>query len=146
MDPKPIFVADGHHRYETACNYRDQIYDSGSLSKDHPANFVLMHCVAMEDPGLIVLPTHRLFRGVPQLTADQLAAKLGDCFTIRPAGEGPQQAATIWEDIETGDGQGTLGLYTQKDNRWLIVELTDAGRSRLAQIADDTAGLGATWV
>ena len=137
MDPKPIFVADGHHRYETACNYRDQVYDSGALSKDHPANFVLMHSVAMEDPGLIVLPTHRLFTGVPELTSDELAAKLGDCFTTQPAGEGPEQATTLWEDIETGDDQGTLGLYTRKDNRWLIVRLTDAGRERMAQIAAD---------
>ena len=63
MGPKPIFIADGHHRYETACNYRDQIYDSGFLSPEHPANYVLMMCVAMDDPGLIVMPTHRLFRG-----------------------------------------------------------------------------------
>ena len=65
MGPKPIFIADGHHRYETACNYRDQIYDSGFLSPEHPANYTLMMCVAMDDPGLIVMPTHRLFRGVP---------------------------------------------------------------------------------
>jgi len=32
-------IADGHHRYETACNYRDQIYDSGFLSPEHPANY-----------------------------------------------------------------------------------------------------------
>ena len=62
MGPKPIFIADGHHRYETACNYRDQIYDSGFLSAQHPANYTLMMCVAMDDPGLIVMPTHRLFR------------------------------------------------------------------------------------
>ena len=62
MGPKPIFIADGHHRYETACNYRDQIYDSGFLSPEHPANYVLMMCVAMDDPGLIVMPTHRLFQ------------------------------------------------------------------------------------
>ena len=63
IGPKPIFIADGHHRYETACNYREHVFQSGELTPDHPANFVLMMCVAMEDPGLIVLPTHRLFRG-----------------------------------------------------------------------------------
>ncbi|MGL6193926.1 MAG: DUF1015 family protein, partial [Thermoguttaceae bacterium] len=63
MGQKPIFVADGHHRYETACNYRKQVAEQGNLTPDHPANYVLMVCVAMEDPGLIVLPTHRLFTG-----------------------------------------------------------------------------------
>ncbi len=71
MGPKPMFIADGHHRYETACNYRDELVaTSGPLDADHPANFVLMMCVGMSDPGMIVLPTHRLFRGAAGLTAD----------------------------------------------------------------------------
>ncbi len=43
MGPRPIFIADGHHRYETACKYHEQIYDSGCLRPDHPANYVMMH-------------------------------------------------------------------------------------------------------
>jgi len=137
MGPKPIFVADGHHRYETACNYRDQVYDSGFLSKDHPANFVLTHFVAMEDPGMIVLPCHRLFSGLPELGSDELAGKLGDCFTTRPAGEGPQQAAAVWEQIEMGDDQATIGLFCRRDQRWLLATLTDAGRAKMAEVAKD---------
>ncbi len=137
MGPKPIFIADGHHRYETACDYREQIYDSGALSTDHPANFVLMMCVAMEEPGLVVLPTHRLFTGLPDMDAQQLAAKLGDCFTTQPAGDGADLAAEVWEQIESADDQGILGLFTQKDRRWTLVELTDAGHQRLADMADD---------
>ena len=137
MGPKPIFIADGHHRYETACNYRDQVYDSGALGKDHPARYVLMMCVAMEDPGLFVLPTHRLFRLPVEFTRDELAAKLGDCFTCRDAGEGPQVAETVWEDIETTDRQDTIGLYTRPDGRWTIVEITDAGKAELARVAPE---------
>jgi uncharacterized protein (DUF1015 family) len=137
IGPRPLFIADGHHRYETACNYRDQVFDSGFLRPDHPANYVLMHFVAMEDPGLLVLPTHRLFRGVPQLTAADLAAKLGDCFTTRAAGQGPEAAPSVWEDIETCGNQAALGLFTQADGQWQIAELTTAGRDRMAQIATD---------
>jgi uncharacterized protein (DUF1015 family) len=137
MGPKPLFIADGHHRYETACNYRDQIYDSGFLSPEHPANYTLMMCVAMDDPGLIVMPTHRLFRGVPAMTNDELAARLRPCFTTRPAGEGPEMAATVWEDIETGGDQGSIGLYTQKDGRWLVATLSNAGRARMAELSQD---------
>ena len=110
LGPKPMFIADGHHRYETACNYRDHLAQSGVLTPDHPANFVLMMCVGMEDPGLLVLPTHRLFRGLPAMNSQELAAKLGDCFTTRPAGEGPAAARNVWEDIETSNDQATLGL------------------------------------
>ncbi len=63
ISAKPVFIADGHHRYETACNYRDELSSAGPLATNNPANFVLMMCVGMEDPGMVVLPTHRLFRG-----------------------------------------------------------------------------------
>jgi len=137
MGPKPIFIADGHHRYETACEYRDQIYDSGQLRPDHPARFVLMMCVAMEDPGLVVLPTHRLFRGLPAITSQQLAARLGDCFTTRPAGQGAEIAGTVWEDVQTTGDQGTLAFYTQQDRQWVIAGLTEAGRAKLDEVASD---------
>src|SRR5262249_54440393 len=42
MGPKPIFIADGHHRYETACNYRQELAAARPLPPQHPANFVLM--------------------------------------------------------------------------------------------------------
>lgn len=146
VGPKPIFIADGHHRYETACEYRRQIYESGFLSPEHPANFVLMMFVGMEDPGLIVLPTHRLFRGLPEMTREELDARLSPCFTTRPAGQGADKGPAVWEDIETGSSQGTIGLFTQKDHQWLLADLTDAGRGRMAEVAkehsDDWRALG----
>ena len=137
MAQRPIFIADGHHRYETACNYREHVHQSGSLSKDHPANFVLMHLVAMEDPGMIILPSHRLLGGLPEIAGDELASRLGDCFTTRRAGEGPEAAAGVWEEIEMAGDQGTIGLFTRKDRRWLIAELTGAGRAKMDQVAKD---------
>ena len=146
MGPKPIFIADGHHRYETACNYRQHIQDQGGMTPEHPANFVLMMCVAMDDPGLAVLPTHRLFSGAPELLADELAERLGDCFTSRSGGEGPDQATAMWEELETADQQGAIALYTRKDNRWTLAQLTDAGRAKLAEVApehnEEWRGLG----
>ncbi len=179
MGGKPIFIADGHHRYETACNYRDRLAagsvdnslrelkatrgasrpqrggspTSGQLDPNHPANFVLMTCVGMSDPGMVVFPTHRLFRrtdfqSVLQhgLTAEDLRRSLGDCFTLTPAGEGPQAAPTAWETIEADGDQGTLGFYTAKDRRWSIARLTPAGQVRLKAASpdrsDDWRGLG----
>jgi uncharacterized protein (DUF1015 family) len=139
MGPKPIFIADGHHRYETACNYRDELAAAagGSLPASHPANYVLMMCIGMSDPGLIVLPTHRLFRGLPPMTSDDLKAKLGDAFTCRVMGEGSDLATSVWEEIETSDEQGSIGLFTNKDERWTLATITDAGRKRMAEIATD---------
>jgi uncharacterized protein (DUF1015 family) len=137
LGPKPVFIADGHHRYETACNYRDQLAASGKLDPNHPANFVLMMCVGMQDSGMIVLPTHRLFRGVPDLASGDLVKALGDCFTTRIAGEGNDLAETVWQEIETEGQQGTLGFFTQRDERWVLARITESGRRRLAEVASD---------
>ena len=143
IGPKPVYIADGHHRYETACNYRDSLAErEGGLPREHPANFVLMMCVSMSDQGMIVLPTHRLFRGVPAMTSDQLIGKLGACFTTEKAG----QAEAVWAQIEAEDDQGTLGLFTQPDGVWVLARLTNKGRARMAKIAPDQSsdwhGLG----
>ncbi|MBS0211367.1 MAG: DUF1015 domain-containing protein [Planctomycetes bacterium] len=146
IGPKPLFIADGHHRYETACNYRDELAAGGELDAAHPANFVLMMCIGMTDPGLLVLPTHRLFRGLPSMTSVELKAKLGDCFATRVVGKGPDLAGQVWEEIETADAQGTLGLYTHKDQTWTLASITPAGEKRMAQVAGqhsrDWQGLG----
>ena len=62
---KATFIADGHHRCGTAMMYRDWLVEEeGPLPPEHPANFVLCVFCAMEDPGLLILPTHRVLPGV----------------------------------------------------------------------------------
>ena len=138
LGPQPLFIADGHHRYETACNYRDELAAAnGPLPAMHPANFVLMMFIGMSDPGLIVMPTHRLFRGLPAVTSGKLVQAFGAHFSTRVAGEGADLAPTIWEEIESENNQETVALFTQADERWTIVRLTDAGRQRIADVAGD---------
>jgi len=60
----PAFIADGHHRYTTAMNYRDGLLAAGEIDSEHAANFVLFALVARDDPGLLVLPTHRVVSGL----------------------------------------------------------------------------------
>lgn len=72
MAAKPVYIADGHHRYGTGLNYRAWLSEQqGPLPADHPANFVLCVFCAMEDPGLLILPTHRVLPGL-KVTADAL--------------------------------------------------------------------------
>jgi uncharacterized protein (DUF1015 family) len=137
LGPRPIFVADGHHRYETACNYRDHVAKSRKLAADDPVNFVLMMCVSMSDPGVLVLPTHRLFRGLPPIRSQPLIDKLADCFSTELAGPGPAAAETVWTQIELEEDQGVLGLYASDDQQWIIARITDRGRERMAEISAD---------
>ena len=60
----PVFIADGHHRYTTAMNYRDQLKAAGRIDNNHESNFVLFALVHRDDPGLIILPTHRIVQGL----------------------------------------------------------------------------------
>ena len=144
MGPKPVFIADGHHRYETACNYRDEVaaawaaeHGGQPLPADHPANFVLMMLVGMSDPGLVVLPTHRLFVEPAVASLKDLQARLGDAFVTRPVGTGPEAAPAVWAEIEAENDQGTLGLYTAGDRTWTLARITPAGRARMDAVAAD---------
>ncbi|HEY2411212.1 MAG TPA: DUF1015 domain-containing protein [Pirellulaceae bacterium] len=137
VDPKPLFIADGHHRYETACNYRDLLAQQGPLDANHPANFVLTQCVSMNDPGLLVLPTHRLFRGLKPITSEQLQARLGAHFDTRTIAKGADRAPSLWEDLEIAGDQGRLAFYTAEDDTWTHATITDEGKHRLAEIAGE---------
>jgi uncharacterized protein (DUF1015 family) len=139
MGDRPVYIADGHHRYETACTLRDQTAaaNGGSLPAEHPANYVLMMLVSMSDPGMLVLATHRLFRGLPSMTSAELRSKLGEYFDTEPAGSGTDRARSLWEEIEVEGEQSTLGLFTAADDQWTLVRLTDAGRRRMAEISTD---------
>ncbi|MEM8866237.1 MAG: DUF1015 domain-containing protein, partial [Planctomycetota bacterium] len=139
MGQKPVYIADGHHRYETACNYRDELAEAhgGMLPPEHPANCVLMMCVSMSDPGMLVLPTHRLFRGMPEMDSVELAQKLGENFKTEFAGSGPTEAAAVWGKIEAEDDQGTLALYTAADEQWTLCRVTDTGRAKMAELSTD---------
>jgi uncharacterized protein (DUF1015 family) len=142
MGEKAVYIADGHHRYETACTLRDRIADElaqrgEALPPEHPANYVLMMLVSMSDPGMLVLATHRLFRGLSPISSSELREKLGDCFDTEPVGNGADRARSLWEEIEMEGEQSTLGLYTADDDQWTLVRLTDAGRRRMADVSAD---------
>ncbi len=139
MGDKPVFIADGHHRYETACNYRDHLAQTfgGTLPKDHPAQFVLSMFVAMDDPGLLVLPTHRLFPNAPDFDQAEMLAALGDNFEKEEELKGIDACPTMWEDLDTGMDQTRLALYTRKDDKWTLVKLTAAGQQKMAEITPE---------
>jgi len=125
---KPVFIADGHHRYETALNYRRELAAAGTLTPDSPANFVLMMFVGMQDPGLQILPTHRLVSGLPDLTAPQLRDCLSAVCDVEIVGTGNAAAQEAWETIAIDGGQSVFGFGTAADNTWLIARIRDASR------------------
>lgn len=98
LSNRPLYIADGHHRYESALAYRQeqQIY-SGSDSGNEAFNYVMMSLVEFSDPGLMILAPHRLVRGIPKSNIDELYSKLKAFFTIE---EIDLKHPEIWVRIE----------------------------------------------
>src|SRR5262245_43054253 len=89
LGPKPVFIADGHHRYETGLRYLEERREAGEVRDgEAAANFILMMLVSMSDPGLVILPTHRLISGLPELRAERLAELLAPFFAVEKVGQG----------------------------------------------------------
>jgi uncharacterized protein (DUF1015 family) len=88
---KNLFIADGHHRYETALAYRAWRMASpegAGAPEDASFNYVLMFFSDMEDPGLVILPTHRVLHDWPGFEGRAFLEKLSALFAIRPFPEG----------------------------------------------------------
>jgi len=85
MADKVVFIADGHHRYETALTYQREVR-AASPGADEPqaADYILVTLTAFEDEGLLVLPTHRLIRNVPAAKIAALPTAL-EQFTLSPS-------------------------------------------------------------
>jgi uncharacterized protein (DUF1015 family) len=135
LGPRPVFIADGHHRYETALNYLEERRAAGEVRDAEAApNFVLMMLVSMSDPGLVILPTHRLVSGLPaDLTAERLRAALGEHFEVEAVGHGERGARDTWELLEADGGQDLLGFGTVADGAW------QTARFRSPQLMADLA-------
>jgi uncharacterized protein (DUF1015 family) len=135
MGPKPIFIADGHHRYETALRYQEERRQAGETSTEAPVNFVLIMLVSMQDPGLIILPTHRLVSGVGDLTSEKVRSLLAPHFDLETVGKGDQGARDTWEQIETSGEQNLLGFGTVADGIWQTARFRSP--QVLAELAKD---------
>lgn len=81
MDEKRIFIADGHHRYETALNYRAERLACGGGGSG-ACNYVMMTLVNLYDPGLVVLPTHRLVRSAAGDDVSSLIKRIEEDFSL----------------------------------------------------------------
>jgi uncharacterized protein (DUF1015 family) len=79
---QPLYIADGHHRYESALAYRRARRAGTGPEGDAPFDFVMMTLVDFADPGLVILPAHRLVRGAAPSQLDGLLDKLKSCFTV----------------------------------------------------------------
>lgn len=109
-----LLIADGHHRYETARAFRDEVGGEG------PHNYTLMSLTGLDDPGLTVFPTHRLLSGFADDSEKQQALGNGlrELFEVE---EVPREQI----DPADEDGVGVFGLYDSFHKRAFRLRLKD---------------------
>jgi len=80
FDDKKLYIADGHHRYETALNYQKQLREQGVSCE--AADYIMMFLIDMENKGLVVFPTHRIVRDLPEFDEEKLLKGCEDNFAV----------------------------------------------------------------
>jgi uncharacterized protein (DUF1015 family) len=128
-----IFViADGHHRYETAYNY---MQEHSGIEKNHPANFKLITLVNIEDPGLLILPTHRLIGNLPDFNLTTFLEKTERNFDIKKTSKDD-----IIKDLEKTSSQA-FGFYSTQTSYILKLKSDTALKELLPDRSDEYRNL-----
>jgi len=128
LQPKKIFIADGHHRYETALNYRQWVTETTpGFTSDHPANFVMMYLCSMDDPGLIIRSAHRLLKEVPAADLSALPSRAAayfdiETFDFKPDSL-PQVQAAFFKALNANAHRNAIGFLAKNTQTFYLLVL-----------------------
>ncbi len=126
MEGKPVFIADGHHRYETLRLYQNQRLNETGFS-EIDANYVMGYFACAQDTGLKVYPTHRSLRGVPDFSYQLLMDKLFKYFDVLQMDE---------EQIELGHDHRSI-IMANEAGEPIMLQLKDSAFSDLQHRLED---------
>jgi uncharacterized protein (DUF1015 family) len=119
-----VYIADGHHRYETALRYRDEMRaQAAAASGEAPYDYVLAYLVNMDEPGLVVLPTHRMLRELP-LPADAFVERLRQSFRLEQVSR-ERGAAALLDTLRAPHGERRMGVALRGAPSWLVLATRD---------------------
>jgi len=127
----PLYIADGHHRYETALNYRNWLRDRQDVPKEHPANYVMMYLTSTTDPGLLIRPAHRMVRDVSTPQLSKLLAEARQWFDIETLTFTEDARATAVEKfqrrMQDHSDKPTIGFYYRGEKAFHLLRMPDTG-------------------
>jgi uncharacterized protein (DUF1015 family) len=141
MSDKKLVIADGHHRYETALNFRNECRAAAQGNDpEAPYEFVMLTFVNMNDPGLLVLPTHRVVHSLSSFSADEFQKSARELFEVEEvdAKISPAQATELLQE----KGRGRTALLAVTSNRaFLLHSLKAAGMKYVANLSPQQRSL-----
>jgi uncharacterized protein (DUF1015 family) len=128
LNDQPLYIADGHHRYESALAYqRERRSTSTHGEKEEPYDFVMMTLLDMADPGLVILPAHRLVRGLAPSALDELPAGLDTFFNVTEYALDKTDVRSQINSLLSGaGGEAKLVLYGLKKDCLFRLTLRDS--------------------
>ena len=86
---------------------------------------------------MIVLPTHRLLRGTPKFTSDEIIGKLGDAFECTKLASGIDSAEHAWAKMDAADEQGLIAMYAVGDETWVLAHASAGAPAKMKEFAAD---------
>jgi uncharacterized protein (DUF1015 family) len=128
LKDSPVLIADGHHRYETALQYRNMVLSQHpEYGKNHPVNVVMMYLTAMEDPGLVVLPAHRMVHRIDPERLATVVERVQPYFRVEEIEArdlAPEELAARLEPcLLQSDTGSRIGLIRRDHPRILVLHL-----------------------
>jgi uncharacterized protein (DUF1015 family) len=122
MASRKLYIADGHHRYETMLAYRDELAARQNLSQYSSANYGSVFLCDMEQEGMVILPTHRILHSVQGLTAAGLLDKLKETCMVDRIDGAARDLAKIRASVDTApDHQPAIAVVFPGDSHaWRI--------------------------
>ena len=133
---RKLYIADGHHRYETALNYRDYCRANGISKEGDAQDYQMMYLVDMEHPGLVVFPTHRLVRDLKNFDKHKVLDGCEEYFEIEKFSSAGNINAVLGEKYRAGKkafafycGKGEWYLLTLKDIEVMAKVLPDVSEA-----------------
>ena len=141
MSDKKLIIADGHHRYETAINYRNERREQAkSSSGNAPHEYAMMTFVNMNSPNLLILPTHRVVHGLASFSPDGFLASVRSLFDVEELDPGLNGAKATSILREQGDTATAL-LAILPDRSLLLKNLKPAASQFLSGLSKRQRGL-----
>ena len=124
---QPLYIADGHHRYESALAYRrERRFGAPSEPGEEPYDFVMMTLVDFSDPGLLILPAHRLVRGVSKSVLSETMSGLETFFTVKQIPVGNSGIDDALNLLQIGDDDSVrLIICGLTEDNFTLLELHD---------------------
>lgn len=127
---RKLYIADGHHRYETALNFRNYLREKGICKVGDECDYVMMMLVDLDHPGLVVFPTHRIVRGLENFDRSTLISGCEEFFDIAKCSSRQDAEKSLSQAYQNGKKavalyDGTWSLFTLKSTDVLAKLLPD---------------------